>query len=102
MDIKIGSKKYNNIDIPLLVPLGQSLFHVLGKYKQIKDYIVTIPKMPRATPYRTNYYTPCNHVTCLPFNLLSEVSDETEIAINVDTSFSNSYLEILEIFIKGS
>ena len=37
----------------------------------------------------------------MPFNLLSEVSDQTEISINVDTSFSNSYLEILEIFIKG-
>ena len=100
-DIKVGSKKYTNIDIPLLVPFGTESFSCFGKYKEIKEYIITIPNMPTATPYRTNYYSPYNHKVCIPFNLLSEVSDETEISINVETSFSNSYLEILEIHIKG-
>lgn len=100
-DIKIGSKKYDNIDIPLLVPFGTESFSCFGKFREIKEYILTLPKIPSSTPYRTNYYTPRNHKVCLPFNLLSEVTDDTEISINVEASFYNSYLEILEIFIKG-
>ena len=33
--IKIGSKKYNSIDIPLLVPFGTESFSCFGKYKEI-------------------------------------------------------------------
>ena len=34
-NIKVGSKKYNNIDIPLLVPFGTESFSYSGKYRII-------------------------------------------------------------------
>ncbi len=100
-EIEIGTEKYDNFDIPLLVPFGTESFSYSGKYKEIKQYIVSSPELPQSTPYRTNYYNPKNHKVCVPYNILSRASDETKISINVETSFTSSYLEILEILIKG-
>ena len=100
-EIKIGSEKYDNFDIPLLVPFGTESFSYSGKYKEIKRYIISIPELPHATPYRTNYYNPSNHMVCVPYNILSRASNDTEISINVESSFTTSNLEILEILIKG-
>ena len=99
-EIKIGSEKYDNFDIPLLVPFGTESFSYSGKYKEIKRYIISIPELPHATPYRTNYYNPSNHMVCVPYNILSGASNDTEISINVESSFTTSNLEILEILIN--
>jgi len=94
-DIKIGPSIYSKHDLPLLVPFGTESFSYSGHYKDLRDYIISLPEQPEATPYRTNYYSPTNHKVCIPYKILSSLKDNTEVSIDVRSETKSSYLEIL-------
>lgn len=70
------------------------------KGKNLKQYIYTLPDMPDAIPYLTSYYKE-TWGFCLQHERLSEIQDNEEYEVVIDSSLENGYLTLADGFIQG-
>ena len=67
---------------------------------ELRDHLFTLPTQPDRVPYRTSYYTE-SWGFCLSETQLSQLREDEEYDVCIDSSLENGHLTYGELLLKG-
>jgi aminopeptidase-like protein len=73
----------------------------LMRLAELRDHLFTLPEQPDRVPYRTSYYTE-SWGFCLSQSQLSQLREDEQYDVCIDSSLENGHLTYGELLLKGN